>query len=80
MIKCIISLSKLNICKKARIKKVALKPEKKRRLYELGLVPETVVSIEKRSPFFYPLAIELRGFKLCLGKDECENIFVEEIE
>ena len=77
MIKCIITLSKLNIFKKACIKRIVAEPEKKLRLSELGLVRGTEVSVKKRSPFFYPLAIEVRGYELCLGKAECEKIFVE---
>jgi len=46
-------------------------------LLEMGVIPETKVTIKKVSPFGEPVVIALRGYELFLEKRELKQILVE---
>ncbi len=48
-----------------------------RRLRELGFVPGTTVSVLRRGPLGDPLQLELRGYRICLRKNDLAPIHVE---
>lgn len=47
------------------------------RLRELGFVPGTTVSVLRRGPLGDPLQLELRGYRICLRKNDLAPIHVE---
>jgi len=47
------------------------------RLADLGLTPNTCISIVKTAPFNGPVEIAVRGCKLAIGRDIAENILVK---
>jgi len=47
------------------------------RLADLGLIPETCISILKTAPFNGPIEIAVRGSRLALGREIAENILVQ---
>ena len=47
------------------------------RLLDMGLIPRTVVTLQKRAPLGDPLEIRLRGYELTLRVEEAQNITVE---
>lgn len=47
------------------------------RLADLGLTPETSVSILKSAPFNGPIEVAVRGSKLAIGREIAENIMVQ---
>lgn len=49
------------------------------RLLELGLLPGTRVMVARRAPLGDPLEVRLRGFALCLRRNEAETILVETV-
>ena len=61
-----IILSNDVINKKARI-----------RLLEMGLTPGSIIKVTKAAPFGDPIAVWVRGYELCISKDEASYIFVE---
>jgi len=46
------------------------------RLADLGLTPETSISILKTAPFNGPIEVAVRGSKLAIGREIAENILV----
>lgn len=47
------------------------------RLRELGFVPGTAVSVVRLGPLGDPFQLELRGYRICLRKDDLAPIHVE---
>ena len=48
-----------------------------RRLLEMGLVPDTQFRVVKVAPLGDPIEIDLRGYRLCLRKQEMTGFAVE---
>lgn len=48
-----------------------------RRLQDLGFVPGTAVVVRRRAPLGDPVEIELRGYRLCLRRDQLQALRVE---
>ncbi len=47
------------------------------RLADLGLTPETIISVLKTVPFNGPIEVAVRGSKLAIGREIAENILVQ---
>lgn len=47
------------------------------RLLDMGLIPKTVVRIEKVAPLGDPIELWVRGYSLSLRKEDAHNITVE---
>lgn len=48
-----------------------------KRLFALGCIEGTEVSLKASAPFGDPLIINLRGFNLAIRKKDAKNIFVK---
>lgn len=48
-----------------------------RRMFEMGLTKGVEICVKKIAPLGDPVSIELRGYELCLRKDELKNIKVK---
>lgn len=71
-------LSDLKIGQRARVLGVHLdKPEVRRHLLDMGITKGTEILIKKIAPMGDPVDIELRGYELCIRKEEMKNIDVE---
>ncbi len=71
-------LSNLKIGQKAKVIGVNLdKPEVRRHLLDMGITRGTEILIKKVAPMGDPVDIELRGYELCIRKEEMKNIDVE---
>ena len=71
-------LSDLKIGQRARVLGLHLdKPEVRRHLLDMGITKGTEILIKKIAPMGDPVDIELRGYELCIRKDEMKNIDVE---
>ena len=74
-------LSDLKLNQKAKV--LALHNENKalkRRLLDMGITKDVIVTIKKIAPLLDPVDIELRGYELCLRLEDMKNIDVEVIE
>lgn len=49
----------------------------RRRLLDMGLTKGVNITIKMISPLGDPIGIELRGYQLCLRKNDLQNILVE---
>ena len=47
------------------------------RLLDMGLIPKTVVRVEKIAPLGDPMELHVRGYSLSLRKEDARNIAVE---
>ena len=71
-------LSNLKIGQRARVLGLHLdKPEVRRHLLDMGITKGTEILIKKIAPMGDPVDIELRGYELCIWKEEMKNIDVE---
>ena len=74
-------LSDLLIGQKAKV--LALHNENKslrRRLLDMGITRDVIITIKKIAPLGDPIDIELRGYELCLRLSDMQNIDVEVVE
>ncbi|MHA5220591.1 FeoA family protein [Dysosmobacter sp. Phy] len=46
-------------------------------LLDMGLIPRTVVRVEKVAPLGDPIELRVRGYSLSLRKEDARNITVE---
>lgn len=72
-----IPLHKLPKGKSARVKSLINDGLSRRRLLDLGLIPNTVVKTERLSPSGNPVAYNIRGSVIALRKEESKNVIVE---
>lgn len=70
-------LSDLKPGTQAIIKKINLSGSLKRRLMDMGIVPNELVVIEKIAPLGDPIEINIKNYKLSIRKSEAEKIEVE---
>ena len=74
-------LGDLSVGTKARITKInTLNPALKRRLLDMGITRGTEVVVKKVSPLGDPVDILIRGYELCLRKEDLKAIGVEIIK
>lgn len=50
------------------------------RLLDMGLIPDTAVTVRKVAPMGDPMELRLRGYELTLRKADAANITVEQKE
>ena len=50
------------------------------RLLDLGFHPDTLVRVVRRAPWGDPSEYELRGYRICLRKQEASSIFALPVE
>ena len=73
----IITLSRLKVGEKGRL--IGFGRENKafrRRLLDMGLTKGVLIEIKQISPLGDPVSVVLRGYQLCLRKEDTENIEV----
>jgi Fe2+ transport system protein FeoA len=70
-------LSELKIGQDATVAKVGGKGPMRLRLLDMGLIPGTVVKIQKKAPLGDPIQINLRGYELTIRLADAENIAVQ---
>lgn len=51
----------------------------RRRLLDMGLTKGVRIEIKQKSPLGDPVSVLLRGYQLCLRKEDIENIIVRRV-
>ncbi len=72
-------LNELKKGKKGIIESVSGRGALRRRLLDLGLTPNTEVTVRKVAPLGDPIEISLRGYELTIRKDEASVVKVREV-
>jgi DtxR family Mn-dependent transcriptional regulator len=71
-----IALSEVVPGQKARIVKIIGRGGVNRRIADMGVVPGTIVEVERVAPLGDPMDVKLKGYRLSLRKEEAANIRV----
>lgn len=79
MKKNLIPLNQLPVGSFAKVKKLTLEGNPRRRMLDLGLIHDTTVESLRKSPAGDPIAYEIRGAVIALRSEEASKIFVEPI-
>lgn len=72
------NLSQFTLNEQGFIKAICCEKKLKRRLYDMGLTPGTLVTLKKFAPLMDPIALVVRGYNLSIRKAEAECIIMEE--
>lgn len=72
------TLDELEVGKEAKIIAVGGEGQLRVRLLDMGLIPKTVVRMQKVAPMGDPLEIHLRGYELTIRKEDAARIEVIE--
>lgn len=72
------TLDKLEIGRSAVITAVGGEGDLRLRLLDMGLIPRTRVTVEKRAPMGDPIEIRVRGYELTLRGEDARSITVVE--
>lgn len=73
-------LDRLKIGSRAIVAEIATKNKiLSRRMFEMGLTKGVEICVKKIAPLGDPVSVELRGYELCLRKDELKNIKVKSL-
>lgn len=74
------TLDKLRVGSSAVITEVGGDGALRCRLLDMGLIPRTLVTLQKVAPMGDPIEIHVRGYELTLRMEEAGKIKVEEVE
>lgn len=54
--------------------------ELRRRILDMGITPGVIVEIKKVSPLKDPVDLKVRGYELCLRRDDLKQIEIEVVK
>ena len=74
-----ISLDKINLNEKYLIDEVLLDEHTKKRIYDLGLIENTIIEGVYKSPFGDPIAYLVRGTIIAIRNNDAKKIIVRRI-
>ena len=74
-----IGLNKLRCGERAAVRELRCAESIRRRLREIGLIPDTVITCVGRSPFGDPAAYEIRGAVIAIRDADASRICVERL-
>ncbi len=74
------TLDQIAIGKEVKIIKVGGEGELRCRLLDMGLIPRTIVRVQKVAPMGDPIEIHLRGYELTIRKEDAGKIEVAETD
>ena len=72
------TLDETAVGKTVKIIKVGGEGQLRLRLLDMGLIPQTTVTIQKVAPMGDPIEIHLRGYELTIRKEDAAQIEVTE--
>lgn len=71
------NLTSLKKGQSGMVRSIDIENEKrKNHLLDMGLTVGTKVKVKKLAPSGDPISIELRGYELCISKDEASKIYI----
>ena len=74
-----LTLDKLKVGDKCKVKSIYFDSKVRRRLMDMGIVKGTNIEVEGKAPMGDPIEIRLRGYNLTLRKSEAKDIIVEHV-
>lgn len=73
------TLAQLPVGKTAIIKTVGGEGALRLRFLDMGLIPRTVVKVQKVAPMGDPIQLLIRGYELTVRKEDAEKIEIDEV-
>ena len=73
------TLAQLPVGKTAIIKTVGGEGALRLRFLDMGLIPKTVVKVQKVAPMGDPIQLLIRGSELTVRKEDAEKIEIDEV-
>ena len=73
------TLDQIAVGTEVKIIKVGGEGQLRLRLLDMGLIPQTLVRVQKVAPMGDPLEIHLRGYELTIRKEDAARIEVEQV-
>ena len=70
-------LNEFKVGETGLIKKVEGEGRFRRRLFDMGVTPNTEILFRKVSPLGDPIEVSVRGYELSLRKDEANKVIME---
>lgn len=70
-------LNEFNLNENGKVKKIEAEGKIKRRLFDMGVTPNTEIILRKYAPLGDPIEVTIRGYELTLRKDEANKILME---
>lgn len=70
-------LDEFKIGETGLIKKVEGEGRLRRRLFDMGVTPGTMITLKKVAPLGDPLEVSIRNYELSLRKDEAQLVILE---
>ena len=70
-------LNEFNLNEKGKVKKIEAEGQIKRRLFDMGVTPNTEIILRKYAPLGDPIEVTIRGYELTLRKDEANKILMK---
>ena len=74
------TLDQIAVGQEVKIVKVGGEGELRCRLLDMGLIPRTIVRVQKVAPMGDPIEIHLRGYELTIRKEDAGKIEVAETD
>lgn len=74
------TLQDLNVNESGKVVAILTEGLQRRRMLDMGLVPDTIVKAVRRSAFGDPTAYEIRGAVIALRKEEAQKIVIEKVK
>jgi len=71
------ALSKLKVKDYGLIKKITAEGSLKKKLIDMGVIPNSSFEIVKVAPFKGPMDLKIRGYHLSLRRSEADFVLVE---
>ena len=73
----VVNLRQMKKKQSGTISAIKAQGEMGRRIRDMGLVPGTRITVQRRAPLYDPVALRLIGFTLTLRNNEADHIDVE---
>ena len=70
-------LNEFNLNEKGKVKKIEAEGKIKRRLFDMGVTPNTEIILRKYAPLGDPIEVTIRGYELTRRKEEANKILME---
>jgi ferrous iron transport protein A len=74
------TLRDVKIGKTAKVVKLHGEGALKRRIMDMGITKGVVITVKKIAPLGDPIDIALRGYELCIRKDDMREIDIKVVE
>jgi ferrous iron transport protein A len=75
-----IPLSKVSVGEKVQVVYLLNKGFSRRRMLDLGMIPNTIIEVLRKSPLGDPIAYNIRGATIALREEESRKIIIRKID